>query len=114
MRVKDLAAPCGIYCGHCHHFGKICKGCDFEVGRPFWADRINADICLIYKCCIFDKKLEHCGLCDELPCELFYKLRDPSLNGKDSEISISARKNDLKLRKRIGTEKWLELKEKGQ
>jgi hypothetical protein len=56
--------------------------------------------------------LEHCGLCEELPCELFIKFRDPSLTDEAAEIALKARQLDLQTRKKIGTKKWVKLKVK--
>ncbi|HJA80430.1 MAG TPA: DUF3795 domain-containing protein [Candidatus Mediterraneibacter intestinipullorum] len=29
------------------------------------------NICGIYDCCVNNKKLEHCGKCEKLPCDRF-------------------------------------------
>jgi len=109
---EKLAAPCGLYCRECRHHGKKCRGCGHEVGRPFWADHVYADICNIYNCCCFQRKHEHCGLCSELPCEVLIKFHDPDLTDFGKEISIKVRQQDLLIRKKLGTEKWIKLREK--
>lgn len=110
MSEKRLGAPCGNYCGNCEFYDERCSGCCNTAGQPFWANQLPIDICPIYKCCTYDKKYKHCGECNELPCEIFLKFRDPKLSEKDAEIIIKVRHNDLKIRKRIGTEEWLKLK----
>jgi hypothetical protein len=112
MSEKKSAAPCGNCCGSCEFFGEKCSGCCKASGQPFWANQLPIDICPIYSCCTYKKKLEHCGECDELPCEIFLKFRDPSLSEEDAEILVKVRQNDLRMRKRLGTVKWLELKKK--
>lgn len=72
---------------------------------------VNVESCPLYNCCVNTKKLEHCGLCSELPCETFLALRDPSLSDEETENALVLRKNDLVKRKRIGTGQWLKEKE---
>jgi hypothetical protein len=73
---------------------------------------MNVESCPVYSCCVNTKYLEQCGLCDELPCETFLALRDPSLSDEEAEKALVARQNDLTKRKRIGTEKWLKEKKR--
>lgn len=110
MLDKNLAPVCGWYCGTCEYFGEQCQGCGNVNGKPFWTAQMKVEICPIYDCCINKKQLEHCGLCDELPCEIF-KLYDPSLTEEEGEKLILTRQNEVLRRKEIGTEKWLEGKE---
>ena len=79
-------------------------------GKPFWTAQIKDKICPLYNCCINQKQLEHCGLCDEFPCETFTGLRDPSLTEEEARQALLARQNELVKRKEIGTERWLEEK----
>lgn len=111
MPDKNLVAPCGLYCGTCEYLGEQCQGCGHQEGKPFWTVRMNVEVCPLYGCCIDKKQLEHCGLCDELPCETFTSLHDPSLSPEEAKQSILSRQNELMRRKEIGTEKWLEEKE---
>ena len=56
-----IESRCGILCNECDYKKKMnCKGC-LEMDNPFWGE------CNVKKCCE-NKKLEHCGLCDEFPC----------------------------------------------
>lgn len=64
---KALIAYCGSYCGVCGWKDKIgCEGCKANEGNMFWGECDKA------KCCIA-KGFEHCGRCDEMPCD---KLKD--------------------------------------
>jgi len=105
-----LAAVCGIYCGDCELLGKQCSGCAQVEGKPFWAEQFGIEVCQLYDCCINKKTLEHCGLCEELPCETFLSQRDPSLTDEQFELSLKERQKDLILRKEMGTEAWLKAK----
>ena len=111
MTDNNLAAVCGLYCGACEYLGERCKGCGNQEGKPFWIAHMNIEICPLYDCCINRKQLEHCGLCDELPCEAFTNLRDPALSQEEAEQSLVTRQNDLARRREIGTAAWLEEKE---
>jgi hypothetical protein len=110
MTEKNLASVCGLYCGTCEYLEKNCQGCGNVLGKPFWTEKMNVSVCPLYNCCINNKKLEHCGLCDELACELFKRFYDPSLSPEEAEKSIFSRQNELLKRKRIGTENWIKTK----
>ena len=101
---KKLAQVCGLYCGACDCFKNNCQGCREENGMPFWT---RSKPCPIFNCCINIRKLEHCGLCDDLPCRIFNDLRDPSLSDEVFNQSLKKRQNDLTKRREIGTENWL-------
>ena len=104
---KDLAAACGLYCGYCEYLGDKCRGCGPVQGKPFWTEQYGVEVCPLYDCSVNQKKLEHCGLCPELPCETFNSLRDPSLNDEEAGIALEARKEGLVRRQEIGTEAWV-------
>ncbi len=109
--VIALAAACGLYCGDCEFMEKQCQGCNQVKGKPFWTEQFDMEVCPLYGCCVNQKELEHCGLCDEFPCELFISLRDPALSDEEAAQSLQKRQKDLRLRKEISTEAWL--KERG-
>ena len=108
---KNLAAACGLFCGDCEHLETKCKGCGNQKGKPFWVSMMNVEACPLYDCSVNTKKLEHCGMCSELPCETFLSLRDPSLSDEEAEKALVNRQNDLLKRKQIGTEQWLKEKQ---
>ncbi|MDY6843980.1 MAG: DUF3795 domain-containing protein [Thermodesulfobacteriota bacterium] len=102
-----LAPPCGLLCKDCDYLHKQCEGCGHMKGKPFWITETNMHICPIYDCCRNTKQLEHCGLCEYLPCQVFVELRDPSLSDKEFYKSLQNRKEKLMIRKKIGTDTWL-------
>jgi len=60
---QSLVAMCGDYCGNCEYREKMnCPTCRVVKGRMFWGT------CDVAVCCS-GKGLQHCGLCDEMPCE---------------------------------------------
>ena len=103
----NFAAACGTDCGECKFLNDKCSGCNNVEGKPFWSEAYNRDICGLFDCCVNKKKLEHCGLCEDLPCEMFLSQRDPSLSDKEFEDRLKKRQEDLNLRKEKGTETWL-------
>ena len=107
MQDLTFVAACGLYCGECEHLVKQCQGCGQVQGKPFWTTMFKLDVCPLYDCSVNQKKLEHCGLCSEFPCETFTSLRDPSLSDEEAEQSLRQREKDLRRRKEIGTEAWL-------
>jgi hypothetical protein len=107
MKDKNYAPVCGIFCGDCEFLGTQCKGCGNVKGKPFWVAQIPSGICPIHDCCSNQKQIEHCGLCDDLPCDIFLELRDPSMNDDEFQKSLSERERNLIRRREIGTESWL-------
>lgn len=107
-----FAAACGLFCGNCEHLDTKCKGCGIQKGKPFWTTMMKVECCPIYSCSVNTKQLEHCGLCNEFPCEIFNQLRDPSLSDEEAKNALLARQNDLVKRREIGTEQWLKEKQK--
>jgi hypothetical protein len=63
---------------------------------------------VFYDCCLNEKGLEHCGLCEDLPCQTFLTFYDLSLSEEEAKQSIADRQAALRRRKGIGTERWLE------
>ncbi|MCW4016864.1 MAG: DUF3795 domain-containing protein [Candidatus Bathyarchaeota archaeon] len=111
MLDKKLAAVCGLFCGTCEHLNTKCRGCGHQKGKPFWTSMMNVEYCPLYNCCVNTKHLEHCGVCNELPCDTFLALRDPALSDEEAKKALVLRQNDLTKRKEVGTEKWLKDKE---
>lgn len=74
--------------------------------KPYWTAKTNMVICPVYDCCINNKRIEHCGLCEELPRQLSQGY-DPALSPEEGEKEVISRRNALLRRKEIGTIKWL-------
>lgn len=107
MGDENLAAACGLYCGSCEYQGEKCPGCGHVEGKPFWTTEFGVEVCPLYACCVIEKNLEHCGLCDDLPCKLFLEFHDPALSPEEVEASVCERQGQLLERKGIGTEEWI-------
>ncbi len=107
MSDKNYAPVCGVYCGGCHLLGKECAGCGYVDGSPFWVSSMELTVCPLYDCCHNQMQLEHCGMCEGFPCDLFAGLRDPSMTDEQHEASLSSRRGALARRREIGTEQWL-------
>lgn len=107
MSDLNYAPVCGYYCGDCHFLGDQCRGCGYVDGRPFWTVDMPGGICPLHDCCHNQKQLEHCGLCDDLPCEIFLELRDPNMSDEEFQASLDDRQKNLERRREIGTQKWL-------
>jgi len=61
-----VKSRCGIVCDteKCKEaFGVDCPGC-LHISKPIWADS-----CPVKDCCE-SKKHNHCGECEDFPCEL--------------------------------------------
>lgn len=98
MQDKKLNTICGTNCGDCDFFGKNCEGCYKVHGKPFWTAEFNITICPLFDCCKNQRKLEHCGVCNDFPCKTFMELRDPSMSDAEFKKSLDMRIDNLKSR----------------
>ena len=59
-----IESRCGLLCSECDYREQMnCAGC-VHIQKPFWGES-----CPVKKSCE-TKKLEHCGQCDNFPCDL--------------------------------------------
>ncbi|MGN0557303.1 MAG: DUF3795 domain-containing protein [Acutalibacteraceae bacterium] len=59
-----IESRCGILCSECAYREQVgCQGC-VHIEKPFWGDS-----CPLKACCE-SKAQEHCGECDNFPCDL--------------------------------------------
>lgn len=55
---------CGVPCNSCDRKEAVhCKGC-LHMDKPFWGGD-----CAVKTCCE-SKKLDHCGVCPDFPCDM--------------------------------------------
>ena len=95
---RRLAAVCGAYCGACDAFlDGSCCGCGYQLGETRRGD------CPIFCCCICCRGLEHCGLCPDFACQVFWSHGAPAQVARDYRA--------LCRRTEIGTVAWLEEQE---
>jgi len=101
---KKLLAPCGIYCGTCSFLNSeqksSCSGCGNQKGELFWGK------CKLYTCAT--ARVEHCGMCEEFPCDLFVNQYDPAHGQK----SAFTRAGLLAYRRKAGAQKFIEMSRK--
>lgn len=67
-----IQSRCGILCKQCDYKDQMnCKGCT-NIIKPFWGES-----CPLKNCCE-SKNHNHCGECNEFPCDLLNQFsRDP-------------------------------------
>ncbi len=79
-------SKCGMDCDRCsrkEEFG--CLGCN-NMQSGYWGEK-----CEIKECCE-GKKLEHCGLCPDFPCEMLREISFDEELGDDGERLLNAKK----------------------
>lgn len=90
-------SPCGTTCPDCPSYEKSeCAGCSSIQGKVYWAPYVSATVCPVYNCVVNEKKLPHCGKCQDLPCKMWYDLKDPSYTDEQHEKSIRDRVERLR------------------
>jgi hypothetical protein len=88
---------CGCECGECAYLlNSQCAGCEAIKGKAWWTRHIGEDVCPVYHCAVLEKKIGHCGRCAELPCRLYYDLKDPAITDEEHLKGITVRANKLK------------------
>jgi len=91
-----LLAPCGTCCEECPHI-EICGGsCHDCKGKPFYLKDFGVDVCPIYDCAVNKKGYRICAECRDLPCQLFYDWKDPSMSEEELARSVNERTAALK------------------
>jgi hypothetical protein len=96
---RKLAAVCGRYCGECEAYQSgLCCGCGYQLGQTRRGD------CAIFRCCVVERGLEHCGICLDFPCQMFVSHASP--------LHIAQRYRALCNRAEMGTTAWLNREER--
>lgn len=91
-----IMSPCGIDCDGCP-LKESCGGdCLSIKGKPFYIKDFGIEICPLYDCAVNKKGFKTCGECSDLPCQLFYDWRDPSMSDEAHIQSINDRTEVLK------------------
>lgn len=74
-----VESRCGILCSECSYREQMnCKGCVI-IEKPFWGDS-----CPVKSCCE-SKQQNHCGECNDFPCELLNKFSYDKEQGDDGK-----------------------------
>ena len=87
---------CGALCEKCPFFKETCAGCIECAGKVFWAVEHFGGSCPLYACAVTERGYKSCGECAELPCRLFFEMKDPSMTDEEHKKSIDERVNILK------------------
>ncbi len=85
---------CGTDCTACPLFGRPCIGCNAACGKVFHTS--GGKPCPIYACCANRHRFSACVSCDQMPCDIWRAVRDPSMTDEQFEKSITDRANALK------------------
>lgn len=90
-----MLARCGLDCSECYAYPHDCKGCNAVEGKPFCTQEVGVEQCDLYRCSAA-KNYTHCGHCEELPCKMWYDLKDPSYSDEQHLQSIQERVKRLR------------------
>lgn len=90
---NNTLSCCGTECAECEYYGTMCKGCNASFGKVFHAPKGQA--CPIYECTVNQKKLKGCGVCSNVPCDIWRETKDPSFSDEEFERNIQERVNRL-------------------
>jgi hypothetical protein len=91
----EYLSVCGVDCGTCSFLNNGCGSCKGIEGKTFWAIEHFGGICPIYDCSVNKFKFSFCGECSELPCKLYFDIKDPNLSEEQHLQSINKRVNNL-------------------
>lgn len=95
-----VVCVCGSDCDNCKAFPAPCQGCSRTQGKIFWAQQfLGQDTCSIYDCAVNKKHYTNCGQCSELPCQIFYNIKEPGSTQEEHLKGIERRVNNLKANK---------------
>jgi hypothetical protein len=89
--MKKVIGACGCVCSDCSIYEKDCKGCLSIEGKPCWLHEVGLEVCDFYECCVIDKRKEHCGECANIPCEKFWKNKNPGWTDEQHKKIVEER-----------------------
>ncbi|MCL1797874.1 MAG: DUF3795 domain-containing protein [Eggerthellaceae bacterium] len=89
-------SPCGINCDECSDKEKCGGSCHAIKGKPFYIKDFGFEVCALYDCPVNKKGYQTCGECPELPCQIFYEWKDPSMSEEAHLQSVKDRVAALK------------------
>lgn len=93
--MEKIVSCCGVVCSDCEYYPASCTGCPDIRGKVFWLSYTGEEICQIYRCCVEEHVLPHCGKCSKLPCAQYTEGEgDPT---KTPEENAEIYKQQLKL-----------------
>ncbi|CAK7026356.1 GNAT family N-acetyltransferase [Tissierella sp.] len=89
--MTKVIGACGCICSECRMFEKECMGCYSIEGKACWLHEVGLDIYDFYECSVIDRKLRHCGECEEIPCERFWKNKNPKWTEEQHREIVESR-----------------------
>ena len=84
MPMEKKISCCGTVCSDCEYYPADWQRCGEIKGKVFWLEYTGESCCDIYEFCINQKKYEHCGQCEKLPCSR-YDREDPTKTKEENE-----------------------------
>jgi hypothetical protein len=91
-----VESRCGILCSDCDYREKMnCGGC-INIDKPFWGES-----CPVKSCCE-GRNIEHCGECNEFPCDLLNQFAFDKEQGDDGKRIEQCRKWQSRNRRKGG------------
>ena len=89
-------SACGILCESCPQHVDCSGGCQECGGKPFFLKDFGVEVCPIYDCAVVVKGYTTCGECADLPCQIFFDWKDPSMSDEAHQQSVDARAEALR------------------
>ena len=89
-------SPCGFNCDACPLKVRCGGGCQVCGGKPFYIKDFGVERFPIYDCATNKRGYKTCGECAEVPCQLFYDWKDPSMSDEEHRQAIATNVSLLK------------------
>jgi len=78
-----VLSPCGMNCAACPLKEKCGEGCQVCGGKPFYIKDFGVEVCPIYDCSVNKNGYKTCAECVELPCQILFDWKDPSMSDEE-------------------------------
>ncbi|WP_040198234.1 DUF3795 domain-containing protein [Candidatus Soleaferrea massiliensis] len=88
--MEKIYSCCGVVCSDCPYYPKECAGCPEIQGNVFWLEYTGGEVCDIYACCTQERKFKHCGQCEQLPCERYTAVSDPTKSEEENQSDLES------------------------
>lgn len=93
--MEEIISCCGSVCPACPYYPADCRGCAAVKGNVFWLAYTGGTLCDIYRCCVLERGLFHCGRCGELPCRR-YAPEDPTKTAEENAADLKGQLEQLR------------------
>lgn len=94
--MDEKLGVCGCRCKECRLYPQECLGCHEIKGKACWLFQVGLEVCDFYQCAVMERGYINCGECPEIPCDKFFRNKNPKWTVEEHQKIIKNRVQLLK------------------